>query len=134
MWVALTVLLMLKEYHIIPCSDPFVNVFYRTNINFPHTLENDLVGWLDGWDGMGWEGTLPSTHFTGNTTKTPVTHPRMPRRSAARFLIWNIVRDLRILIYICILVRSVPIVLVASATDAVDPQASYERFADLICN
>ena len=36
-------------------------------------------------------------------SKTPVTHPRMPRRIAAGFFIWKIVSYLRIIFNICIL-------------------------------
>ena len=51
----------------------------------------------------------------------------MPRRIAAGFIIWKIVSDLRIIFYICILVRNVPIVFVASATDVIGRQVRYRK-------
>ena len=62
--------------------------------------------------------------------KTPVTHSRMSRQITAGFLIWKIVSDLRIIFYICILVhkdRNIPIVLVASVTDATGPKAVHGK-------
>ena len=58
---------------------------------------------------------------------TPVTHPRMLHRITTGFLIWKIMSDLRIIFYIRELVRKVPIVLVASATGAIGPEASYGK-------
>ena len=62
-----------------------------------------------------------------NNNKTPVTHPWMIRQIAAGFLICKIVSDLQIIFYICELVCNVPIVLVASATDAIGPQERYGK-------
>ena len=51
----------------------------------------------------------------------------MYRQIAAGFLIFKIVSDLWIIFYICILVRNVPIVLVASVTDATGPQVLHGK-------
>ena len=55
----------------------------------------------------------------------PVTHPWISRWIAAGFLIWKILSDLKIIFYIRILIRNIPIVLVASDMDAIGSQALY---------
>ena len=51
----------------------------------------------------------------------------MSRRKALGFQIWKMLSDLLIIFDIRELIHNVPIVLVASVTDAIGPQARYEK-------